>query len=83
VNGVSARAVFMEFSNLHLNTQIVFGNAFGGIYLAKNLIIFASLSLNDVVVWEGRKVSCENKSVVGDAFALVINIAFHEGRSRL
>jgi hypothetical protein len=61
----------------------VFDNAFGGIYLAKNLIIFASLSLNDVRMMGREKVSCENKSVVGDAFALVINIAFHEGRSRL
>jgi hypothetical protein len=68
VNGATARAMFMKFSNLHLNTQIVFGNAFGGIYLAKNLIIFASLSLNEIVRGE-RKVLCENKSDVGDALA--------------
>lgn len=67
MNGASARAMFMEFSNLHLNTQIVFDIAFGGIYLAKNLIIFASLSLNEFA--GGKKVLCENKSDVGDAFA--------------
>jgi hypothetical protein len=53
----------------------VFDNAFGGIYLAKNLIIFASLSSNDVKGGRGyegesgKRYHVKIKAKVGAAFA--------------
>jgi hypothetical protein len=50
----SARAMFTKFSNLHLNPKLCLAlRSFDGIYLAKNLIIFASLSSNEVVGGKG------------------------------